>query len=97
MADDSAKLSGRDDEFQEPTLRRESTVRRENFSGESHGDREEFQPEETEDDEGIHKDFWAHAEARKDFYAFQRFHLSSSYRTEKFNYTCREKSHILFH
>ena len=36
------KLSGRDCEFQEPTLRRESTVRRENLSGESHGDREEF-------------------------------------------------------
>ena len=46
LADDSAKLTGRDYEFQEPTLRRESTVRRENLSGESHGDREEFQPEE---------------------------------------------------
>ena len=33
MADDSAKLSGRNCEFQEPTLRRESTVRRENLSG----------------------------------------------------------------
>ena len=32
-------------EFQEPTLRQESTVRREKLSGESHGDREEFQPE----------------------------------------------------
>ena len=31
--------------------------------GESHGDREEFQ--ETKDDEGINKDFWAHAEAQK--------------------------------
>ena len=47
MADDSAKLSGRDYEFQEPTLIREHTVKRENLSGESHGDREEFQPEET--------------------------------------------------
>ena len=46
VADGSAKLSGRDYEFQEPTLRRESTVRRENFSGESHGDWEEFRPEE---------------------------------------------------
>ena len=45
-ADDPAKLSGRDYEFQEPTLRWESTVRRENLSGESHGDREEFRPEE---------------------------------------------------
>ena len=29
VADDSAKLTGGDYEFQEPTLRRESTVRRE--------------------------------------------------------------------
>ena len=47
VADGSAKLSGRDYEFQDPALGRESTVRRENLSGESHGDREEFQPEET--------------------------------------------------
>ena len=67
------KLSGKDYEFQEPTLRRESVVRREDLSGESHGDREEVRPEETKDDEGINKDFWAHAEARKEF------HLSSSY------------------
>ena len=40
VADGSAKLSGRNYEFQERTLRRESTLRRENFSGESHGDRE---------------------------------------------------------
>ena len=33
--------------------------------GESHGDREEFRPEEVKDDEGINEDFWAHAEARK--------------------------------
>ena len=39
--------------------------------------REEFQPEK-KDDEGINKDFWAHAEARKEF------HLSSWYWTEKF-------------
>ena len=45
VADGSAKLSRRDYEFQEPTLRRESTVKRENLSGESQGDREEFQPE----------------------------------------------------
>ena len=73
------------------TLRRESTVRIENLSEESHGDGEEFQTEETKDDEGINKDFWAHAEARKEF------QLSSSYWTEKFNCTCREKNHILFH
>ena len=61
------KLSGRDYEFEEPTLGREYTVKREreNLRGESHGEREEFRPEETKDDEGITKDFWAHAEARK--------------------------------
>ena len=57
VADGSAKLSERDYEFQEPTLRRELTVRKENLSGESQGDTEEFQSEETTDD----------AEARKDF------------------------------
>ena len=46
-ADGSAKLSGRNYKFQEPTLRRESIVRRENISGESQGDGEEFQPEES--------------------------------------------------
>ena len=57
--DGSAKLSGRDYEFQEPTLRRESTVKRENLNGESHGDREEFRPEESEDDADARKDFWS--------------------------------------
>ena len=66
----SAKLSGRDYEFQEPTLRRESTVRRENLSGESQGDGEEFQLEETKDDAEPRKDFWSDS---------GRFHLSSSY------------------
>ena len=46
-ADGSPKISGRNYKFQEPTLRRESIVRRENISGESQGDREEFQPEES--------------------------------------------------
>ena len=40
-ADGSPKISGRNYKFQEPTLRRESVVRRENISGESQGDREE--------------------------------------------------------
>ena len=57
VADGSPKLSGRDYEFQEPTLRRESTVRRENFSRESHGVGEEFPPEETKDDAETRKDF----------------------------------------
>ena len=73
VADGSAKLSGRNYELQEHTLRLESTVRRENLSGESYGDREEFQLEETKDEEGIHKDLWAQSEAWKEF------HLSSSF------------------
>ena len=59
MADGSAKLAGRDHEFQEPTLRREHTARREHLSGESHDAREEFQPEETKDDAEARKDFWS--------------------------------------
>ena len=58
VADGSAKLSGRDYEFQEPTLRGEFTVERKNLNGESQGDREEFEPEETKDDEGINKGEW---------------------------------------
>ena len=53
VADGSANLSGRNYELQEPTLRREYTVRRDNFSGVPHGDREEFQLAETKDDERI--------------------------------------------
>ena len=59
VADGSATLSGRDYEFQEATLRREHTVKRENLSGEFQGDREEFQPEETKDDAETQKDFWS--------------------------------------
>ena len=59
MADGSATLSGRDYEFQEPTLRQESAVKRENLSGESHGDRIEFRPEETKDDAETQEDFWS--------------------------------------
>ena len=56
---------------------------RENLSGESHGDREEFRPEETKDDEGVNKDFWAHAEARKDSYRHHIEPRSSIARAEK--------------
>ena len=72
VADGSAKLSGRDYEFQESTLRRGSTVRRGNFSGESEGDREEFQPEETKDD----------AETQKDFWSIQGYFIYRHHRTE---------------
>ena len=59
VADGSATLSGRDYEFQEPTQTREHTVRGENLSGESQGDREEFRPEESEDDEEAREDLWS--------------------------------------
>ena len=91
LADGSAKNIRKKQRVLRTTLRREYTARRENLSRESHGDWEEFQPEETKGDERINKDFWAHAEARKEF------HLSSSYSTEKFNCSCGEKNHILFH
>ena len=87
VADGSAKFSGRDYEFQETALRRERTVRRENLSGESQGDREEFQPEETKDDQEIHKDFWS---IQGDF--IYRHHIF-----RECNYTCREKNHSQFH
>ena len=74
VADGSAKLTGRDYELQETTLRREFTEKRENLSGESHVARlKSFRLGETKDDDGINEDFWVDAEARKEF------HLSSSY------------------
>ena len=62
---------------------------RENLNGESHGDREEFQPEETKDDEGINKDLWVHAQARKEF------HLLSSCWTKSSTYVPREESFLI--
>ena len=59
VADGSSTFSGRDCEFQESTLRREHTVKREILSGESQGDGEEFQPEETKDDAETQQDFWS--------------------------------------
>ena len=57
VADSTAKLSGRDHEFQEPTPRREQTVRRKSFSGESQGEAEESQPTESRDDVEARRDF----------------------------------------
>ena len=65
VADGSATLSRRDYEFREHTLRREFTVKRENLSGESQGDWEESQSEETKND----------AEARKYFWSIQGDHI----------------------
>ena len=87
VSDGSATLSGRDYEFQEPTLRREHTVRRENLSGESQGDGEEFQPGETKDD----------AETQEDFWSAQGDYLLSSFLNREVEPTCREKNHSLFH
>ena len=80
----SAKLSGRDHEFQEPTLRWETTARKENPAENSHGDREEFQPEETKDDEGIIRDFWG---SRRSSESEPRGSIARA----------REQNHILFH
>ena len=91
VADGSAKLSGRDYEFQEPTLRWESTVRRENLSGESHGDRKEFQPEETKDDGGINKEFLGSRRSS------ERISFIVIILNREVQLTCREKNHSLFH
>ena len=53
------QLSGTDCEFQESTLRREQTERRESFSGDSHGEAEEPQPTEPTDDAEARRDFWS--------------------------------------
>ena len=89
VADGSAKLPGRDYEFQEPALRRESTVKRKNLSGESHGDREEFQLEEAKDDEGINKDFGLTLKLGKNF--IYRHHLEPRSST----YVPREESSLI--
>ena len=44
VADRTAKLSGRDYRFREPTLRQEQLVRSEDLRGELQGEVEEFQP-----------------------------------------------------
>ena len=89
MADGSAKLSRRDYEFQETTLRRESTVRTENLRGESHGDREEFQPDEAKDDAAARKDFRS---IQGDF--FCRHHIEPI--EPRVQLTCREMNHSSF-
>ena len=58
-ADGTANLSGRYYDFREPTLRREQTVRSEDFSGELQGEPQGFQPTETKDDAEARKDLWS--------------------------------------
>ena len=79
------KLTGRDYEFQEHTLRRESFVKRENPSGESHDDREEFRLEESEDD----------VEARKEFRTIQGDFIYCHHTDPRVQLTCQEKNHYL--
>ena len=59
VADGTAKLSGRDYEFREPTPRLEQLVRSEDFSRERHGEPGESQPTESTDDAEAWKDFWS--------------------------------------
>ena len=59
VADGTAKLSGRVQEFREPTQRREQPVGSEGFSGEVQGEPEEFQPTAAKDDAEAEKDFWS--------------------------------------
>ena len=80
------KLSGRDYDFRESTLRQEQTERSEDFSGELQGEPGGFQPTESTDD----------AEARADF---GRFKVTSSVvitMNLELNSTCRRKTHSLF-
>ena len=86
VADGAAQLSGRDYEFQEPTLGRESTVRRENLSGDSHGDWEEFRPEELEDD----------AEARKDSWSIPGYFICCHHIGPRVQLMCQDKNHSFF-
>ena len=59
IADGTAKLSGRDYEFREPTLRREQIARNEDFGGELQGESGESQPTESTDDAEARADFWS--------------------------------------
>ena len=59
VADGTARLSGRDYGFREPTPRQEPTARSEDFSREVHGEPGESQPTETTDDAEARADFWS--------------------------------------
>ena len=59
VADGTAKLSGGDHEFREPTLRREQPVWSEDLSGELQGEPECPQPTESTDDAEVRNDFWS--------------------------------------
>ena len=59
VADGTAKLSGRDYDVREPTLRREQTVRSKNLCGELQGEPGESQPTESTNDAEARADFWS--------------------------------------
>ena len=83
VADGSAKLSGRDNTFQEPTLRRESSVRRENLkaTGKSFNLKKQK----------ITRKF------EKTFGQFKEILFIVIILNREFDYTCQEKNHSLFH
>ena len=59
VADVTAKLSGRDYEFRDPTPRRDQTVRSEDFSRELQVEPEESQPTKPTDDSEARAGFWS--------------------------------------
>ena len=59
VADGTTILSGRDYDFRESTLRRDQTVRSQDFSVELQGELGESQPTETTDDAEVRADFWS--------------------------------------
>ena len=59
LADGTAKLSGRDHEFRESTLRRDQPVGSEDPKEELQGSSERSQPTETKDGAEAYNDFWS--------------------------------------
>ena len=59
VAGGTAKLSGRDIDFRESTLRQEQTVRSEDLSGELEGEPGESQPTESTDDAEARANCWS--------------------------------------
>ena len=87
VADGSTTLSRRDYEFQEPTLRREPTVRRENLSGESQGVREELTLKKQKMTRKLGKTSGL----------FKEISFIVIILNREFNFSCRKKNHSLFH
>ena len=83
VADGTAKLSGKDYEFREPTPRWEQNVRSEDFSRELQCEPGESQPTESTDD----------ADARADFWSIQGDFIISITMNLQFNSMCPRKKH----